>query len=65
MTEKRFTYIDCTDTVKDNETGNEYHTWYEDNLCELLNFLNEENEELKSEVNVLKQALIRCAFDER
>ena len=48
MTEKRFTYVDYKDTVKDNVTGKEYHTWYEDNLLGLLNELSDENEQLKN-----------------
>lgn len=46
---KRFTYLDYNDTVRDNETGKEYHTWYEDNLLDLLNELADEKEQLKQE----------------
>ena len=50
MTEKRFIYLDYKDAVKDNQTGKEYHTWYEDNLLDLLNELNDENAQLKSTI---------------
>ena len=56
MTEKRFTYLDYKDTVRDNETGKEYHTWYEDNLLDLLNGLVEENEQLRHDATILIQS---------
>jgi hypothetical protein len=51
MTEKRFAYLDYKDTVKDNQTGKEYHTWFEDDLLGLLNSLSDENEQLKKEIS--------------
>ena len=50
MKNKRFEYLDYKDVVKDNQTNKEYHTWYEDNLLDLLNSLSEENEELKQDL---------------
>lgn len=71
MTEKRFTI------TQDFE---EHHRQIRDNghiimgcfiepqaevIVDLLNQLNDENEQLKKEVEDLKQALIRCAFDDK
>ena len=74
MTEKRFTIKPQDDYfgVTDNYSGDKVNVvngirteieaeW----LCELLNELNDENEQLKKEVEDLKQALIRCAFDDK
>lgn len=39
MIMSRFYYNDSNDTVKDTVTGKEYHTWYEENLLDLMNNL--------------------------
>lgn len=57
MRNKRFEYLDYKDVVKDKQTDKEYHTWYEDNLLDLLNSLSEENEELKQYILYLKSVL--------
>ena len=44
------------------ENNEEITAW---DCCDLLNELHEENEQLKKEVEDLKQALIRCAFDDK
>ena len=58
MTEKRFSMKGST-ILENNE---EITAW---DCCDLLNELHEENEQLKKEVEDLKQALIRCAFDDK
>ena len=66
MTEKRFTTVELP---KPNRWG----IWYDGaylstyQVCILLNEyvdVKKENEQLKKEVSDLKQALIRCAFDD-
>ena len=58
MTDKRFT--------RDNHTGYLYDNGeIVEDIMELLNSLADENEQLKKEVEDLKEALIRCAFDDR
>ena len=57
MTEKRFT-VEKNDKwicILDNKKsiGNTYH------ICALLNSLNDENEQLKSEINMLKTTIGR------
>lgn len=54
---ERFEYIDCTDTIYDKLTGEHYHTWYEDDLLELLNSLNDradKNAELCTDEGLIK-----------
>jgi hypothetical protein len=58
MTKKRFSMKGST-ILENNE---EITAW---DCCDLLNELHEENEQLKKEVEDLKQALIRCAFDDK
>jgi hypothetical protein len=47
--------------IQDTVTGEELTVF--DEVVECLNALHEENIQLKQEVEDLKQALIRCAFD--
>ena len=60
MTEKRFTHKEDDWEILDNGEHLAYaHSDYQaDKICELLNELHKENEELK-------QALIKCAFDNK
>ena len=64
MTEKRFTVIDMEEPRKQSvaEKGIPCTARH---CCTRLNRLTEENEQLKKEVEDLKQALIRCAFDDK
>ena len=50
MTEKRFTEIVSIQKVIDNQTGKEYDCLIDDDLLKLLNELNDENEQLKSQL---------------
>ena len=68
MTEKRFEvyddgfskHIEDTYYTEDKHEHNLYDIW---EMCRKLNELYEENEQLKKEVEDLKQAVIRAAFD--
>ena len=68
MTEKRFEvyddefskHIEDTYYAEDKHEHNLYNIW---EMCHKLNELYEENEQLKKEVEDLKQAVIRAAFD--
>ena len=53
MTKERFEYLDYKDTVKDNFTGKEYHTWYDDDLLGLLNGQDRKIRELRKLKNRL------------
>lgn len=55
---KRFTYV-RGDGFEDFGNPIDAYT-----VLDLLNKFDEENKKLKKEVEDLKQALIRCAFDE-
>ena len=50
MTKKRFTEIISIQKVIDNQTGKEYDCLIDDDLLKLLNELNNENEQLKSQL---------------
>ena len=50
---KRFIELGSTH-IKDNSTGDEYYAPCEHKLCDLLNELSEENEQLKKEVESWK-----------
>ncbi len=68
MTAKRFIVKNIMfdgDCIVDTTDGGYYTTDKQDleNLCDVLNELHEENRQLKKEVEELKQALIRSAFD--
>lgn len=64
MTEKRFIEIVSIKTIRDNETGIAYtHCLVDDDFLDLINTIADENDELKKEIDDLKQALIKCAFD--
>lgn len=56
MTEKRYS-VDLDEAIIDNKTHREYTTWdisgVED-ICERMNELYDENEQLKSEIKDLK-----------
>ena len=68
MTAKRFEvyddefskHIEDTYYTEDKHEHNLYDIW---EMCRKLNELYEENEQLKKEVEDLKQAVIRAAFD--
>ena len=60
MTVKRFKFI-CDDEKCFFKDGNKALYCYE--VVDLLNSLSDENEQLKKEVEDLKQALIRSAFE--
>ena len=70
MAEKRFSLIKDTgtdecysDNIYDNGTYIGAICGGSEMICYLLNNLHEENEQLKKEIEELKQALIRCAFE--
>ena len=66
MTEKRFTSYKNNERIvgfKDNVTGKHHASFLE--AIWVLNALHEENQQLKEEVENLKQALIKCAFDNK
>lgn len=64
MTEKRFV-IKNERTISDNKTGRNGYvfSWKSDaeEICDLLNQLNDENEQLKKENYELKEDLEHCA----
>ena len=74
MTEKRFTiYVDSNNLKSlwdDERTEEEPLLWLTlsdriggiDNVCELLNKLNDENEQLKQSVNNLKETIIKITI---
>ena len=67
---KRFELVwkDTGEVLHDNETGHDkgiYSPDYRFHVRDMMNELSEENEQLKKEVEDLKQALIRCAFDDK
>jgi cell division protein FtsB len=52
------------DTVDDKVVfGSIMHKYEADRLCDKLNELHEENQQLKKEIENLKQGLIHAAFD--
>ena len=62
------------DTINEKKIFNIFFNELDSAIClngaltdtvDLLNDLSEENEQLKKEVEDLKQALIRCAFDDK
>jgi hypothetical protein len=65
MTAKRFTETLSTGIVTDHVTGKEYkcEMRIDDKLLELLNELHEVNQQLKKEIENLKQGMIHAAFD--
>ena len=69
MSEKRFQIIHLGNpydfVVKDHQTNRTYGTLQGDDksLMELLNELHEENQQLKKEIENLKQGMIHAAFD--
>ena len=65
MTEKRFNSVGSYLYDGDKAIGSFEDVSIREVMVELLNTLNDENEQLKQEVNDLKQAVIRAAFDNR
>ena len=65
MTDKRFIETLSTGIVTDTVTSKEYNCdmRIDDELLDLLNELYEENQQLKKEIENLKQGLIHAAFD--
>lgn len=62
MNEKRFDYTaydDGTESIYDREKDEYYFDMQLSNIEELLNDLEEENEQLKSEINMLKTTIGR------
>ena len=63
LSDKRFEREEDSSYIKDNITGK--RVLYVEDIVDDLNELYKEYIESKEEVKVLKEALVRCAFDER
>ena len=65
MTEKRFNFVGGYLYDGNKPIGHVEDIKFRQDFEDIVNALHEENEQLKKEVEDLKQALIRCAFDDK